>query len=261
MPARRVRSFWRAAYGLLADGWKPIRIDDTYRVTETVGSSADGRRPGRPNAIARANTTLRNIDWFEVTQMRGHIAGGDGRGSVASVIGKIDRALAAGRGAGLGGDVVDPSWPGAAAAVGVRGVPVPGRGDRGRGQVIPALWLSFRDVEELLAERGVEVDHVSVFRWVHRFTPLLVDAARFARHTPGDQWFRRRDLRQGRRDLAVRVPGHRPARTGHRRTCLTPTRILRRPRRFFTRALATSEVIPTEVVAGAARSTRRCSTR
>ena len=33
--------------------------------------------------------------------------------------------------------------------------------------------LSYRDVEELLAERGVEVDHVSVFRWVHRFTPLL----------------------------------------------------------------------------------------
>jgi transposase-like protein len=30
--------------------------------------------------------------------------------------------------------------------------------------------LSYRDVEELLAERGVRVDHVSVFRWVQRFT-------------------------------------------------------------------------------------------
>jgi transposase, IS6 family len=48
---------------------------------------------------------------------------------------------------------------------------------------------SYRDVEELLAERGIEVDHVSVFRWVQRFTPLLVDAARPCRHAPGDRWF------------------------------------------------------------------------
>jgi transposase-like protein len=31
--------------------------------------------------------------------------------------------------------------------------------------------LSYRDVEELLVERGVEVDHVTVFRWVQRFHP------------------------------------------------------------------------------------------
>jgi len=37
--------------------------------------------------------------------------------------------------------------------------------------------LSYRDVEELLVERGVEVDHVTVYRWVRRFTPLLADAA------------------------------------------------------------------------------------
>ena len=37
--------------------------------------------------------------------------------------------------------------------------------------------LSYRDVEELLAERGVTVDHVSIFRWVQRFTPLLAQAA------------------------------------------------------------------------------------
>ena len=49
--------------------------------------------------------------------------------------------------------------------------------------------LSYRDVEELLAERGVEVDHVTVYRWVQRFTPLFADAARFARHSPGDRWF------------------------------------------------------------------------
>src|SRR5436190_7909799 len=45
--------------------------------------------------------------------------------------------------------------------------------------------LSYRDVEELLAERGVEVDHVTVYRWVQRFTPLLIDAARPCRHAPG----------------------------------------------------------------------------
>jgi len=48
--------------------------------------------------------------------------------------------------------------------------------------------LSYRDVEELLAERGIDVDHVTVHRWVQRFTPLLADAARFARHRVGDRW-------------------------------------------------------------------------
>ena len=49
--------------------------------------------------------------------------------------------------------------------------------------------LSYRDVEELLAERGVEVDHVTVYRWVQRFTPLFEDAARPLRHATGDRWF------------------------------------------------------------------------
>jgi hypothetical protein len=40
--------------------------------------------------------------------------------------------------------------------------------------------LSFRDVEEPLAERGIEVDHVTVYWWVQRFTPLLAEAARRA---------------------------------------------------------------------------------
>jgi hypothetical protein len=38
--------------------------------------------------------------------------------------------------------------------------------------------LSYRDLEELLAERGIEVDHVTLYRWVQRFTPLLIEAAR-----------------------------------------------------------------------------------
>ncbi len=49
--------------------------------------------------------------------------------------------------------------------------------------------LSYRDVEELLTERGIEVDHVTVYRWVQRFTPLFVEAARPFRHAPGDRWF------------------------------------------------------------------------
>ena len=49
--------------------------------------------------------------------------------------------------------------------------------------------LSYRDVEELLVERGVDVDHVTVFRWVQRFTPLFADAARPMRHATGDRWF------------------------------------------------------------------------
>jgi transposase-like protein len=49
--------------------------------------------------------------------------------------------------------------------------------------------LSYRDVEELLAERGIEVDHVTVYRWVQTFTPAFIDAARPARHTTGNRWF------------------------------------------------------------------------
>jgi transposase-like protein len=58
--------------------------------------------------------------------------------------------------------------------------------------VVAVRWylrygVSYRDVEELLVERGVEVDHVTVFRWVQRFTPLLANAARFCRHSPGNR--------------------------------------------------------------------------
>ena len=49
--------------------------------------------------------------------------------------------------------------------------------------------LSYRDVEELLVERGVEVDHVTLFRWVQRFTPLPAEAARPCRHAVGGRWF------------------------------------------------------------------------
>jgi IS6 family transposase len=48
---------------------------------------------------------------------------------------------------------------------------------------------SYRDVSELLAERGVDVDHVTIYRWVQRFTPLVIEAARPCRHSVGERWF------------------------------------------------------------------------
>jgi flavin-binding protein dodecin len=43
----------------------------TYRVTEIVGTSPDGIDQAIRNGIERAGQTLRHIDWFEVTQVRG----------------------------------------------------------------------------------------------------------------------------------------------------------------------------------------------
>lgn len=60
--------------------------------------------------------------------------------------------------------------------------------------VVAVRWqlrcnVPYRDVEELLVEGSAEVDDVTVYRWVQRFTPLLADATRFSRHSPGDRWF------------------------------------------------------------------------
>ncbi|MFF8032044.1 MULTISPECIES: dodecin [unclassified Streptomyces] len=48
----------------------------TYRVTEIVGTSPDGVDQAVRNGVERASHTLRNLDWFEVTQVRGHIEEG-----------------------------------------------------------------------------------------------------------------------------------------------------------------------------------------
>jgi flavin-binding protein dodecin len=50
--------------------------DHTYRVTEIVGTSAESVQQAIDNGIARASQTLRGLDWFEVTEIRGHIADG-----------------------------------------------------------------------------------------------------------------------------------------------------------------------------------------
>jgi len=111
--------------------------------------------------------------------------------------------------------------------------------------------LSYRDVEELLVERGVEVDHVTVYRWVQRFTPLLADAARFARRSPGDRWFVDetyvkvngvwryvyRAIDQDGQVIDVLVSPRRDADSAHR---------------FFQRALTMLKVTPSEVVTDAA---------
>ena len=48
----------------------------TYRVTEIVGTSPDGIDAAIRNAIERAGRTLRHLDWFEVTQVRGQVKDG-----------------------------------------------------------------------------------------------------------------------------------------------------------------------------------------
>ncbi len=48
----------------------------TYRVVEIVGSSADGIDAAIRNGLARAAETTRNLDWFEVESVRGHLDNG-----------------------------------------------------------------------------------------------------------------------------------------------------------------------------------------
>jgi flavin-binding protein dodecin len=50
--------------------------DHVYRVTEIVGTSSSSLDDAIRNGIGRAHETLRNLDWFEVTEIRGHLADG-----------------------------------------------------------------------------------------------------------------------------------------------------------------------------------------
>ena len=50
--------------------------DRTYRVTEIVGTSPEGIDQAIRNGIDRAARTLRHLDWFEVTQVRGQVKDG-----------------------------------------------------------------------------------------------------------------------------------------------------------------------------------------
>lgn len=50
--------------------------EHVYRVTEIVGSSNDGLDHAIRSALERAQQTLRNVDWFEVTEIRGTLQAG-----------------------------------------------------------------------------------------------------------------------------------------------------------------------------------------
>jgi transposase-like protein len=108
------------------------------------------------------------------------------------------------------------------------------------------LGLSYRDVEELLTERGVQVDHVTIYRWVQRFTPLLADAARPCRHLVGDRW--QVD------ETYVKVAGQ--WRYVYRAidqfgqvidVYVSPRRDAKAAQRFFERAIGTTKIAPAEV--------------
>ncbi len=105
--------------------------------------------------------------------------------------------------------------------------------------------VSYRDVEELLAERGVTVDHVTIYRWVQRFTPEFVEAARTRRQVPGDGWFVDETYVKvnGRWTYLYRAVDQYGQVID---VWLSPRRDLTAARTFFNRALATG-VVPVEV--------------
>ena len=106
--------------------------------------------------------------------------------------------------------------------------------------------LSYRDVEELLAERSIEVDHVTVYRWVQRFAPEFAEAARARQHIVGDCWHVD--------ETYVRVGG--TWRYLFRAIdqfgqvidiLLSPRRNTEAARRFFERAIGRTRISPVEV--------------
>jgi dodecin len=58
-------------------GKNDVVTDRTYRVTEIVGTSGESIEDAVRNGIRRASQTLRHLDWFEVTEVRGHIVDGE----------------------------------------------------------------------------------------------------------------------------------------------------------------------------------------
>jgi len=51
--------------------------DQTYGITEIVGTSSESVAQAIRNGVSRASKTVRNLDWFEVSTIRGHIEGGE----------------------------------------------------------------------------------------------------------------------------------------------------------------------------------------
>ncbi|HKV54737.1 MAG TPA: dodecin [Candidatus Binataceae bacterium] len=61
--------------------------EKTYKIIEVVGVSDDSVQQAVRNALTKASQTLRNIDWFEVQQIRGAMRGGQPEFQVAVRIG------------------------------------------------------------------------------------------------------------------------------------------------------------------------------
>lgn len=53
-----------------------MTTEHTYKIIELVGSSAQGVQQAIDGAVAKASETLRNLDWFEVKEIRGNIHDG-----------------------------------------------------------------------------------------------------------------------------------------------------------------------------------------
>ena len=52
----------------------PDREEPTYRLSEIVGTSNESIHQAVRNGLKRASRTIRNLDWFEVTEIRGYLA-------------------------------------------------------------------------------------------------------------------------------------------------------------------------------------------
>lgn len=48
--------------------------DHIYRITEVVGSSPESVQQAIRNGVERVSRTVRNVEWFEATEIRGHVA-------------------------------------------------------------------------------------------------------------------------------------------------------------------------------------------
>jgi flavin-binding protein dodecin len=53
-----------------------LPMGHTYRITEIIGTAPESVDAAIHSGIARAQQTVRNLDWFEVTEIRGHIKDG-----------------------------------------------------------------------------------------------------------------------------------------------------------------------------------------
>ena len=86
-------------------------------------------------------------------------------------------------------DPHSPSGPACVDALALRWLPFPTRIHLVGGAGTCGTGCRTGTSRSFSAERGIEVDHVTLYRWVQRFTPLLLDAARLCRHLAGDRWF------------------------------------------------------------------------